>query len=303
MATAREANLVGNFFVPHAEAAALIAGKPAVPKRVFYGLLPELRARAFTVSGLETLGQLERAQNLIEDFVRGQTEDGEAVTWDDARKGIVELLGWDDAEAAERRATVLLRAQGFTAYQAANWRSSQQDSNTTHLQYLATEDSHVRPTHLALNGLILPKDDPFWQAHFPPWEWGCRCRTRSISPDLLEREREADAGRIPEARHVIEGAALRRLRTEGKLARGPIRLPDGRQTPAADYDVRAPRDKGGGEDAWQWQPGDLRLSLDELEVRYGAERFGAFREWARGTVLGDGQTTVWNWLSGSPAPR
>jgi hypothetical protein len=33
-----------------------------------------------------------------------------------------------------------------------------------------------RPHHLALDGLILPPDHPFWATHYPPNGWGCSCR-------------------------------------------------------------------------------------------------------------------------------
>jgi len=33
----------------------------------------------------------------------------------------------------------------------------------------------VRATHAALHEKIFAWDDPFWDAHTPPWEWGCRC--------------------------------------------------------------------------------------------------------------------------------
>ncbi len=35
---------------------------------------------------------------------------------------------------------------------------------------------HPREEHLAWNGLTLPHDHPFWQTHFAPNGWGCRCK-------------------------------------------------------------------------------------------------------------------------------
>ncbi|MCX6984791.1 MAG: phage minor head protein [Lentisphaerae bacterium] len=32
-----------------------------------------------------------------------------------------------------------------------------------------------RPEHEALDGLVLPKDDPFWATHTPPWDYNCNC--------------------------------------------------------------------------------------------------------------------------------
>jgi hypothetical protein len=50
---------------PHAEAVKLIAGKPAMTKRVFNQLLPELRARAFTVAGIEGCNTIQRIRDAV----------------------------------------------------------------------------------------------------------------------------------------------------------------------------------------------------------------------------------------------
>src|SRR5260221_653790 len=115
--------------------------------------------------------------------------------WDDAKADIATELDPWLGDGAEQRAELLLRTHGFQAFQAANWRVAQEDDDTTHLQYLATEDDRVRATHLALNGVTLPKDDPFWQKHYPPWEWGCRCRVRPMNPDLVAEARAQDEKR------------------------------------------------------------------------------------------------------------
>jgi len=42
---------------------------------------------------------------------------------------------------------------------------------------------HPRPLHQSWNGLVLRYDDPFWQSHFPPNGWGCRCRVTAVRAD------------------------------------------------------------------------------------------------------------------------
>lgn len=37
-------------------------------------------------------------------------------------------------------------------------------------RYHANTDRHAR-----FDGLVLPKSDPFWDTHFPPWEFNCQC--------------------------------------------------------------------------------------------------------------------------------
>lgn len=266
---------------PHKEAEGLIAGKKVVAREVFYKLLPELRARAFTISGVECANVMQRVRDSIAALPRG----GEEGTWDKVKEKVVAELDPWLGDGAERRATLLLRAHGFQAFQASNWRVAQEDEDTTHLQYLATEDDRVRESHLALNGVTLPKGDPFWDKHYPPWDWGCRCRVRPMNPDLVDMEREEDLQRAPEERNVIEGPALEQLRN-GTLMR------EGRR-----FDVTAPAEKGfGKENTWQWHPDDLRLTAEELKGRYEPEVWNGFEEWAKQAKVSP-RVTVWKWIN------
>jgi SPP1 gp7 family putative phage head morphogenesis protein len=43
-------------------------------------------------------------------------------------------------------------------------------------KYVTTGDDRVRPMHAALEGVTLPKGDPFWQRFYPPNGWNCRCQ-------------------------------------------------------------------------------------------------------------------------------
>ncbi len=275
---------------PHHEAAAHIADKPLVSREVFDQLLPELRGRAFTITGVESANVLQRVRDAIAALPRGSV-------WDDAKSDIVKELDPWLGDASEQRAELLLRTHGFQAFQASNWRVAQEDADTTHLQYLATEDSHVRPTHIALNGIVLPKDDPFWEKHYPPWEWGCRCRTRPMNPDLVEAERQQDETRNPENRLVLEGAQKQQLE-DGHLLRGPITLPDGTSIAGRQYTVTAPSDQSGDDHAFQWHPDNLRLPLADLRARYTPEEFAIFESYARRTEIQPG-LTVWEWLNQS----
>jgi SPP1 gp7 family putative phage head morphogenesis protein len=279
------------FGAPHEEALRILQGKARVSREAFDQLLPELRARAFTITGVSGFDTMQRVQDSIA-ALAGGAEDG--LTFTEAKERIVADL--DELGAgAERRAELLLRTHGFQAFQAANWEAAQADEDTTHLQYLATEDDKVRDSHLALNGVILPKNDPFWDKHMPPWEWGCRCRIRSINPDLLEEAKQRDATVAPDQRYVMEGPAAQQLR-DGTLLR------DGRR-----YDVRAPVDKAPRdeqENVWQWHPNNLRMPIQDIVERYEPEVQTAFRSWAESTQIPDVMQSVWEWASADrTAPR
>ncbi len=49
-------------------------------------------------------------------------------------------------------------------------------------RYVANTDRHGR-----FDGLVLPKADPFWRTHYPPWDFGCKCM-------VLDEEGEPNGG-------------------------------------------------------------------------------------------------------------
>ncbi|MEG1573401.1 MAG: phage minor head protein, partial [Bacteroidales bacterium] len=72
-----------------------------------------------------------------------------------------------------------------------------QESKDTHpfLEYVTARDERVREEHLALDGIILPIDDPFWERYYPPNGWRCRCATRKLSDREAEHKSEAYKGK------------------------------------------------------------------------------------------------------------
>lgn len=276
---------------PNKEAIALLKGKTPVSSQVFYSLLPELRARAFTVSGVEAANVLQRVRDAIAALPQGIGPDGESYTWDSQKKEIAEELEpYLGEEGAQTRAQILLRTSGFQAFSSTIWNIAQADDDTTHLQYIHGDQAKdPTPSHEALDGIVLPKGDPFWQTHTGPWgHLGCVCYVRPMNPDLVDEEREKDdqkiaAGAPPENANVIEGPAKKQLEN-GTLLR------DGRR-----FDVSPPEGPG----AFKWHPDDLRIPLGELKLRYDPPVWEAFELWARSTLVSP-KTTVWNWLSSKP---
>jgi len=67
--------------------------------------------------------------------------------------------------------------QAIAASQAtARWQEFQENAKAMpFLQYQAVMDSNTRPDHQRLHGVIKRIDNPFWNTHFPPLGWGCRC--------------------------------------------------------------------------------------------------------------------------------
>jgi SPP1 gp7 family putative phage head morphogenesis protein len=62
-----------------------------------------------------------------------------------------------------------------TGQMAAKWLTFQEGKDNYFLKYSTAGDARVRPTHAELDGILLPVDDPFWNTHYPPLGWKCRC--------------------------------------------------------------------------------------------------------------------------------
>ncbi len=82
------------------------------------------------------------------------------------------------------------RTQTQMAWSAGEWNADQDpavDEILWGYEYVTVGDDRVRPSHDALDGVQLPKDDPFWQSSYPPNGFNCRCRVLRVF-DLDDQE-------------------------------------------------------------------------------------------------------------------
>lgn len=75
-----------------------------------------------------------------------------------------------------------------TARAAGQWGRIQRTKRSHPYLVYGLGPSRVhRPEHVAWAGTILPADDPWWDTHFTPNGWGCKCFTRQVSGREAER--------------------------------------------------------------------------------------------------------------------
>ncbi len=290
---------------PHKQAVQHIAGKPAVSRAVFDHLLPELKGRAFTIAGIEALGVLTSVRDTIATLPAGGD-------WNEVKKQVLEDIQpyfvdeSADAEtqtaqrrAANRRAELLLRTHGQQAYAAAAYRDANEQRDLFPFwKYQSLGDGHVRASHAALDGVVLPHDHEFWATHTPPWDWGCRCQFIPLSEADVAEIQEADKALPPEKRSVLDDAQ-QKLLTEQRTLWRPANLATGEGHPVP-FSVASAAEKG-KPGAYSWHPGDLQLSLDDLRKRHDPADFALFEDWARKQKLPGRRLSVWQWLAGKPS--
>jgi SPP1 gp7 family putative phage head morphogenesis protein len=102
-------------------------------------------------------------------------------------------LSWKEFLKASRRLSEeyngrYLKAEYNTAHSSAKsarkWQEFVADEDLyPNLEYVAVMDGATRPAHAALNGVIKPINDDFWNKYYPPNGWGCRCRAKQTDKD------------------------------------------------------------------------------------------------------------------------
>ncbi|WP_137971876.1 phage minor head protein [Pseudomonas sp. F(2018)] len=87
-----------------------------------------------------------------------------------------------------RRLKVIYDSNLRTAHAEGQWARIQGNKEAfPFLEYDGANSENPRLQHSAWDGLVLPVDDPFWQAHCPVKEFGCKCRVTPRSARQLER--------------------------------------------------------------------------------------------------------------------
>lgn len=74
----------------------------------------------------------------------------------------------------------IIRTQTQLAYSAGRWKAERLDPDIDDMlwgyKYVTAGDNRVREEHANLDGVVLPKDHPFWNTYMPPNGYNCRCQ-------------------------------------------------------------------------------------------------------------------------------
>lgn len=86
------------------------------------------------------------------------------------------------------RLSTIYRTNLATSYQAGRYQQQLASSEThPYWQYLAILDGNTRKSHAAMHGRVFRFDDPIWDTFYPPNDWGCRCRVRTLTAAQVKR--------------------------------------------------------------------------------------------------------------------
>lgn len=91
-----------------------------------------------------------------------------------------------------------------SARAAGQWDRIQRTRDThPYLLYQLGPSIEHRAEHVAWHGLLLPVDDSFWETHFPPNGWGCKCHITQVS-EARRKQLVRDGIDAPELDEVVD---------------------------------------------------------------------------------------------------
>jgi uncharacterized protein with gpF-like domain len=165
------------------------------PRFSWLDVWAEEHAHAFTVAKAtetELLGAFR--QSLDTAIADGQSFEN----WKTGIRSELSRIGWGTARmvsdpdgidpprmvdfTSDRRLKTIFWSNMRSARAAGQWsRIQRTKAALPYLLYVRTAAADPREEHLAWAGTVLPVDDPWWDTHFPPNGWGCKCAARQVS--------------------------------------------------------------------------------------------------------------------------
>ena len=160
----------------------------------------EENARAFTVAKAMSRDLLED----IREAVQKALDEGLTLKQfqDELRPRLVARGWWgrammtDPADGVEKvvrlgspaRLRTIYQTNLRVSYMAGRWKRLERTKQAfPFLRYIAVKDARVRPEHASWDGTILPVDHPWWDTHFPPNGWNCRCDVQPVNQRMIDR--------------------------------------------------------------------------------------------------------------------
>jgi len=169
------------------DAEAWLARQPLLPTSLKSSQLsdllePALRNQAFFSAQVASANILQALKYHCVEIAAGRLSYGEAIK---TMNGFlaVEGYGIPDPNSSEdrnleniaslARLNLVLRQNVAMAHAVGQRRVSEDPGvmeRWPNYRYLANTDRHNQ-----FNNLVLPKTDPFWRTHYPPWDFHCKC--------------------------------------------------------------------------------------------------------------------------------
>lgn len=237
--------------------------------------LKRLQTDVYVFSGMKTYVQLKETAALL------VSEDGKGIRTFESFKTEVQKI---NATYNTRYLRTEYQYAATTAQNAARWQKYEAQKERYHLRYLTDNGPNVREAHRALEGTVLPVDDPFWNQYLPKNGWNCHCFVVQVK-----------IGELPvsdsEAAQKLGDKATTQLTKDGKNAGAIFRYNAGKDKvifpPKHPYTLTRCGNKLTAADDDKCQAKKVVEDQAKEEMKkLLAEQRTAIKEWAKDNLVG-----------------
>jgi len=178
------------FDVKPETAIAYFTAKGLKPTFSYMDMLGEAHDQAFTVAKMMDVDLLGQVRKSLDDAL---TTGESFAEWKRKLQPTLEKAGWlgKDADGNQLgspwRLETIFRTNMQTAYAVGQWEEIVEQAEVApFLMYDAVDDSRTRPEHAAWDRKVLPVTHKWWQSHFPPNGYNCRCSVIQLDAEEVE---------------------------------------------------------------------------------------------------------------------
>ncbi len=166
-----------------------------------------MKLRAFTVANVSSIDAVNRVKKRYEDALESGASRSETLG------NIRQLLEQEGiSEANPYWLELHYRNNMMTAYNSGRWTQIAHNDLVEFLVYSSVLDSGTTELCRKLDGVIKPKDDPFWESFYPPNHHKCRATVSVLS----RKQYEALPASMRRASEQVSGKALDKDAITGK---------------------------------------------------------------------------------------
>ncbi|TVO57538.1 phage head morphogenesis protein [Denitromonas halophila] len=171
---------------PFAEQQTFFRQKLNLPTESWRDIMHGAHDRAFVVAGAAKADLLGDLRQAVDDAISKGT--GLGAFRKDFDK-VVARHGWDHTGGRAWRSRVIYQTNMLSSYSAGRLVQLRDAARNGMVWMYRHSDSvlHPRPLHVSWNRITRPADDVWWQTHYPPNGWGCKCYVTAVSPERAGR--------------------------------------------------------------------------------------------------------------------
>ena len=184
--------------LPFKEAIEFFRGKLNIPTARWNDLWKSMHDRGFMVAGAMKDDILDDFRTAVDKAI------SEGTTLAEFRKdfdNIVEKHGLGYNGGRNWRSRVIYETNVRTAYASGRYKQMTDPDLAKmrpYWEYRHGDSRNPRELHLSWDGKVLRADDPWWNTHYPPNGWGCKCKVFALNARDVKRLEKSGPDKAPD---------------------------------------------------------------------------------------------------------